>query len=118
MERIDYFLLLVHLQTPNGALFCAGYEGSSRPERVHFWVGLIAAIARAETRFNTHDTFTESFREKGADSPLVVSRGLLQLSFPGDRDHYHCELPNAESLYDPAVNLTCGVGVCHAPKDG
>jgi hypothetical protein len=93
------------------AIFCAGYEGASRPERVHFWVGLIAAIARAETRFNPHDTFTEPFREKGADSPFVVSRGLLQLSFPGDRDRYHCDLPNAESLYDPAVNLTCGVQI-------
>jgi hypothetical protein len=41
----------------------------------------------------------------------VVSRGLLQLSFPGDRDNNGCEIPDAESLYDPAINLACGVKI-------
>jgi hypothetical protein len=93
--------------------FCPSYEQDSRPDRVHFWVGLIAAIADAETagRFNPRDTYTESFPENGPGSPRVVSRGLLQLSFPGDRDHYRCEISDAESLYDPSVNLACGVKV-------
>ena len=93
--------------------FCAAYEQKSRGDRTHFWVGLIAAIADAETggRFNARDSFTESFHEHGPGSPLVLSRGLLQLSFPGDRDHYRCEIPDAESLYDPSVNLVCGVKV-------
>jgi hypothetical protein len=93
--------------------FCAAYKDDSTADRIHFWVGLIAAIAGAETqgRFNPRDSSTESFHEHGPQSPLVVSRGLLQLSFPGDRDHYRCAIPDAESLYDPSVNLACGVKV-------
>lgn len=93
--------------------FCPAYEQDSSADRTHFWVGLIAAIAYAETagRFNPGDSFTESFHEHGPQSPLVVSRGLLQLSFPGDRDHYRCEIPDADSLYDPSVNLACGVKI-------
>lgn len=104
---------LPDLIPPDISAFCPSYDEDSRADRTHFWVGLIAAIADAETdgRFNRRDSFTESFREDGPGSPLVVSRGLLQLSFPGDRDHYRCEIPDAESLYDPAVNLACGVKV-------
>jgi hypothetical protein len=93
--------------------FCPGYELDSRTDRTHFWVGLIAAIADAETRgrFNPRDSYTESFHEKGPDSPFVVSRGLLQLSFPGDRNNYGCEIPDAESLYDASVNLACGAKI-------
>jgi hypothetical protein len=93
--------------------FCAAYKDDSTADRIHFWVGLIAAIAGAETqgRFNPRDSYTESFHKHGPQSPLVVSRGLLQLSFPGDRDHYRCAIPDAESLYDPSVNLACGVKV-------
>jgi len=91
--------------------FCPAYVSTPKPGRIHFWVGLVAAIARSESRFNQRDSFTESFRESGPESPFVVSRGLMQLSFPGDRDNYQCNLPSAESLYDPTVNLRCGVKI-------
>ena len=79
--------------------FCAAYSQDSRSDRIHFWVGLIAAIADAETggRFNPRDSYTEPTHEHGPQSPLVVSRGLLQLSFPGDRDTYQCEIADAEA---------------------
>jgi hypothetical protein len=93
--------------------FCAEYNQDSRSDRIHFWVGLIAAVADAETggRFNPRDSYTEPMHEHGPESPLVVSRGLLQLSFPGDRNAYQCEIADAEALYDPSVNLACGVKI-------
>jgi hypothetical protein len=93
--------------------FCQPYEQSSTADRSNFWVGLIAAIADAETagRFNPRDSYTEPMHEHGPQSPLVVSRGLLQLSFPGDRDAYQCEIADAQALYDPSVNLACGVKI-------
>lgn len=93
--------------------FCPPYEQSSTADRSHFWVGLIAAIADAETagRLNPRDSYTEPMHEHGSQSPLVVSRGLLQLSFPGDRDAYQCEIADAQALYDPSVNLACGVKI-------
>jgi hypothetical protein len=95
------------------SVFCPSYEQDSTTDRTHFWLGLIAAIADAETagRFNPRDSYTESFHEHGPESPFVVSRGLLQLSFPGDRDAYQCEIADAEALYDPSVNLRCGVKI-------
>jgi len=91
--------------------FCPAYQGATRHDRTHFWVALMAAVARAESGFNPRNSFTESFHESGPGSPLVVSRGLLQLSFPGDRDRYRCNMPSAESLYDPTVNLACGIKI-------
>jgi hypothetical protein len=61
--------------------------------------------------FDPRDYYTESLHEHGPESPLVVSPGLLQLSFPGDRAAYHGEIPDAEALYDRSVNLGCGIKI-------
>jgi hypothetical protein len=92
-------------------VFCSRYPGLSEGDRMHFWAGLISAMVKRESSFNPKATFTESFREHGADSPIVISRGLLQLSFPEDRDKYHCKLQRADDLYDAQTNITCGVTV-------
>jgi hypothetical protein len=93
--------------------FCPRYAGLTQADRRHFWAGLVSSIASAESdgRFDPSQSFTESFHQHGSNTPLVVSQGLLQLSFPGDRDLYRCKLNRAEDLYDAQTNLICGVTI-------
>jgi soluble lytic murein transglycosylase-like protein len=99
--------------------FCPGYATRTPGERARFWVGLLSAIARRESRFDPATSYQESFND--SQGKRVISRGLLQISFESANQRaYSCQIARPEDLHDPAVNLACGVKILGfwVKKDG
>lgn len=90
------------------AQFCPNYENLTRENQVAFWTLLISSLARFESNHDPATSYVEKFRDRQGN--FIVSRGLLQLSIESGRG-YNCNIPDAQSLHDPEVNLTCGVTI-------
>ena len=88
--------------------FCPNYEKLDTENRVRFWIALISSLARLESGHDPDTSYVESFKDQHGN--FVVSRGLLQISIESGRG-YNCEIPDAQSLHQAEVNLTCGVKI-------
>lgn len=75
--------------------WCPAYADNPEPLRDAFWVGLISALARYESR---HDP-----RAVGGGGQWY---GLLQIGPPTAR-HFGCEATSGEALLNPTANLAC-----------
>lgn len=90
--------------------FCPTYKRLKPKERHKFWVGLMSAMAKPESNFDPNTYFKERFTD--AKGRRVISRGLLQISIESaNQKRYDCDIPHAELLHDPVVNLNCGVKI-------
>jgi len=96
---------------PNGIEdFCPAYAEKDRETRVKFWVGLLSAMARAESDCRTEVRHTEAIRD--GRGRRVISRGLLQISVESaNQGRYDCRIGRVEELHDPVVNLRCAVKI-------
>ena len=97
--------------------FCPNYSALELPQREAFWVFLISAMAAKESSFDPKQDFVEDFKDSNGNK--VVSRGLLQIS-KESANEYGCDISNAQDLYDPKINLSCGVRILNRwiSKDG
>lgn len=81
--------------------WCPAYAGNPEPLRDAFWVGLISALARHESRFD----------------PQAVGGGqwygLMQI-WPPTARHFGCGATSAAELTDPAANLACAARIMTA----
>jgi hypothetical protein len=108
---------LVKAEPADLAAWCPNYQRLEPSERAWVWASLISAIAELESRFHPEQSYREIFKDSEGEN--VVSRGLLQISMESGRA-YGCEIPEAEALHDPLVNLSCGVRILSRwiPQDG
>jgi Bacterial SH3 domain len=88
--------------------FCPKYGQLVDDDKVQFWIGLIAAMAKFESNWDPSVQYTEDFEDSSGNN--VVSRGLLQISKESARN-YGCEVPSASALHDAKVNLACTVKI-------
>lgn len=82
--------------------WCPAYAQNSESQRDAFWVGMMSALARYESR---HD-------------PQAVGGGgqwfgLLQIS-PATAAHYGCAARSGDALLDAEANLSCGARIMTA----
>ena len=90
------------------AAWCPGYSQASLHERRAFWVGMLSALARYESRWNP--------AAAGGGGRWV---GLMQISPQTARTH-GCTATTAAALKDGAANLACAVRIVAAQvgRDG
>lgn len=88
--------------------YCDRFNEMNKEERIVFWTGLIAAMARYESSFRPSTTFKESF--KNSKGERVISAGLLQASYESARG-YGFKDATTEKLKDPEYNLNVGVQI-------
>lgn len=98
--------------------YCPSYAAAGTERRKAFWVGLLSALAKFESNYDPSVTFREP-DVLDAQGNHVISRGLLQISIESGRG-YGCTIPEAETLHDPKVNLSCAVRIFNrlVPRDG
>ena len=82
--------------------WCPAYAQNSESQRDAFWVGMISALARYESR---HDP-----RAVGGGGQWF---GLLQIS-PATAAHYGCAARSGDALLDAEANLSCGARIMTA----
>ncbi|MDZ4095384.1 MAG: transglycosylase SLT domain-containing protein [Paracoccaceae bacterium] len=81
------------------ALWCPGYARAGLQDRRAFWVGLLSAVAKHESRWNP--------KAAGGGGRYV---GLMQIS-PATARNFGCEADSAGKLTDGAANLSCAVEI-------
>lgn len=98
-------------QTPKDIdRFCPSYPSLSLYDKSRFWAGLLSAMAKFESNFDTQTAFTETLRDSQGNP--VVSRGLLQISVESaNQERYGCGTLMASDLHNPVVNLSCGARI-------
>ena len=84
------------------ATWCPAYVQNDERQRDAFWVGMISALARYESRHN----------------PAAVGGGgqwfgLMQIS-PATAAHYGCAARSGDALLDPEANLSCAARIMTA----
>ncbi|MFE3835627.1 transglycosylase SLT domain-containing protein [Pseudogemmobacter sonorensis] len=79
--------------------WCPGYETASLDERRAFWVGLMSAVAKHESRWTPEI--------EGGGGRYI---GLMQISPTTARGH-GCEATSKSALKDGAGNLSCAVDI-------
>lgn len=84
------------------AAWCPAYATNSESQRDAFWVGMISALARYESR---HDP-----RAIGGGGQWF---GLMQIS-PATAAHYGCAARSGDALLDPEANLSCAAQIMTA----
>jgi len=106
--------------------YCPEYPQLNVQERKLFWVSFLSSIARHESSHKTESAYQEDIKNRSGD--LVVSRGLLQMSFESAR-FYNPALEDPEELHDPRTNMRTGLlaiqkwvledgVIAHQGKDG
>jgi len=104
-------------------LFCPNYYNLNRDERVDVWAQLIAGMSWFESGWNKKARMAEP--KLGIDQvtgKTVASEGLLQLSYTDTLWRNYCEFNWSQdiqfeeddfrkTIFDPYINLTCGVGI-------
>ncbi|NDD90654.1 hypothetical protein EBZ37_00995 [bacterium] len=88
--------------------FCPGYPSLREDEKREFWVYFISTITELESSHRPALFYQESFRDSSGQ--LVVSRGLLQMSFLS-ANAYGCGFSTSADLHDPFQNLSCGIKI-------
>lgn len=112
----------VDLDKANDAtLFCPKYNSLTQTQKINFWGGLFAAMAKFESSWKPTLRYHES--TMGTD-PItkqpVYSEGLLQLSyqdvqwapyceFDWSKDKYLAPTDPKKTIFDPYKNLRCGI---------
>lgn len=100
--------------------FCPGYEGASDKNKAEFWVHLMAAIAEYESNFQPGRVNDESAFGSGQED--VVSRGLMQISYPSIRSkrirENGCLINNQKELHHPVNNIQCGIALFNVLTSG
>lgn len=81
------------------AAWCPGYGKNSPAERRAFWAGLLSALAKYESSWNS--------QAAGGGGRYI---GLLQIS-PRTAGAYGCEATSSATLKYGAANLSCGVRI-------
>jgi hypothetical protein len=81
------------------ATWCPAYPRNPERLRDAFWVGVISALVRHESRFDP--------RAVGGGG---LYHGLLQI-LPATARHYGCDAASGQALLDPAGNLACGARI-------
>ena len=79
--------------------FCPGYGKASIKERRAFWVGLLSATAKHESRWNP--------KASGGGGRYL---GLMQIS-PATARQHGCKAKTAAALKDGSANLACAVQI-------
>lgn len=90
-----------------GGLLTSYPEGACGDRR-QFYVMLLSEMARYESAFNPKAKFTEGFDD--STGKPQISAGLLQLSLD-DAKYYGCEFKTMNDLFNPRLNLRCGVKI-------
>ncbi len=101
----------LYRQVPDDIMnFCPTYPKLSQIHRIQFWVGLLSAIVKHESQFNTHLTYTERFFDGHGNA--VISRGLAQLSIESaNQKRYSCDIKNEMELHDAKNNIECAIKI-------
>jgi hypothetical protein len=84
------------------AEWCPAYTDNPERLRDAFWVGVISALVRYESRFDPHVV--------GGGG---LYHGLLQI-LPSTARHFGCSATTGQALSDPEENLACGVRIMSA----
>ncbi|MDR4306625.1 transglycosylase SLT domain-containing protein [Chelatococcus sambhunathii] len=92
---------LTALEPSDIEVFCPAYRRQGAEGRAAFWAGLLTAIARPESDYNTATTLWEGGTQQ------QFSIGLLQLSL-SDEGGYRCGFRTEADITEPARNLACG----------
>ncbi|HLD68572.1 MAG TPA: transglycosylase SLT domain-containing protein [Pseudomonas sp.] len=91
--------------------FCPAYSQLDADKRLHFWVGLLSAMAKPESGFKPETKYVEP-DILDANKQNVVSRGLLQISMESaNQKAYGCGIQQAEDLHRVDVNLNCAARI-------
>jgi hypothetical protein len=102
---------LVKLSPKDILTFCPAYFGLDADKRVHFWVGLLSAMAKPESGFKPETKYSEP-DIVDAKNQNVVSRGLLQVSMESaNQKVYSCNIKSAEDLHKVDINLNCSARI-------
>ena len=88
--------------------YCPAYPRLDASNRRAFWVYLMSAVAKFESKYKPETSFQENFKD--AQGNWVISRGLLQIS-KESANGYGCGIVDATVLHDPATNIACGVRI-------
>lgn len=88
--------------------YCPGYPKASHAERKAFWVGLLSALAKHESTWNS--------KAVGGGGQWF---GLVQIS-PRTAKGYGCKAQSGRALKNGADNLSCAIRImAHTvPRDG
>lgn len=99
---------LTNLVPADIGLWCPGYKTATQIERRAFWVGLMSALAKYESRWRPEAA--------GGGGRYI---GLLQIS-PATARQHGCKATSAEALKDGSRNLSCAVRIFSGKvaKDG
>ncbi len=79
--------------------WCPAYASNPEQLRDAFWVGVISALVRHESRYDP--------RAIGGGG---LYHGLLQI-LPATARHYECSATSGQALLNPEENLACGVRI-------
>lgn len=92
-------------------IYCPKYASLSN--KVEFWTAFAKAVTKAECNWKYGSFMQEKFND--SKGKPVISAGMFQLSV-GDAARYSSypdckKLADPKMLYDPIVNLKCGMGI-------
>jgi len=93
--------------------FCPGFQEKSDEDKISFWVTLMNALSRKESRF---DPLVSNYEGHFGSGTLdVTSRGLFQMSFKSlGSSRYRnngCSIRTSDDLYYPAQNIECALAI-------
>lgn len=110
-ERAVKATKLVTLVPKDITTFCPAYDQLDANKRMHFWVGLLSAMAKLESGFKPETKYVEP-DIVDANKQNVVSRGLLQISIESaNQKAYGCGIQQTEDLHRVDVNLNCAAQI-------
>ncbi|MFN8944410.1 MAG: transglycosylase SLT domain-containing protein [Pseudobdellovibrionaceae bacterium] len=99
---------LLDAEPADSSFFCPRFKNFSDGEKKYFWAYFLSAMVKFESNFNPESKYQEGFKDSSGS--LVVSRGLLQLSYESAKA-YGCPVRRATDLHDPELNLQCGLKI-------
>lgn len=91
--------------------YCPGFAKASRTDKARFWAAFFESVAKYESGFDPAAIYQEGWSDPETADPQL-SQGLLQLSYSDRRYHADCHVDRERgNIYDPEVNLSCGVAI-------
>lgn len=104
INNVSTQLLAAHPK--DATLLCSKFASQNSTERKQFYADLFRSIAKYESGFNPRTRYLEKWG--------VYSEGLLQLSYGDETRHKPCAIDKSKNnIFDPEVNLTCGLTIMH-----